>query len=42
MFRSRRMRWPGHIACMAEMRNAYKVLIGKPEGTKPLGRSRCT
>jgi hypothetical protein len=31
MIRSRRMRWVGHVACMGEKRNAYMVLVGKPE-----------
>jgi len=30
----------GHIACMGEMRSAYKSLVGKPEGTRPLRRLR--
>jgi hypothetical protein len=38
MIRSRRMRWAGHIACMREMRNAYKILVVKPEEKRPLGR----
>jgi hypothetical protein len=38
--KSRRMRWEGHVARMGEGRNAYKVLIGKPEGKRPLGRPR--
>jgi hypothetical protein len=38
--RSRRMRWAGHLARMGEERNVYKVLVGKPEGKRPLGRSR--
>jgi hypothetical protein len=29
-----------HIACMGEMRNAYNILVGKPEGKRPLGRPR--
>jgi hypothetical protein len=33
-----RMRSVGHIACMTDKRNAYKVLVGKPEGKRPLGR----
>jgi hypothetical protein len=37
---SRGMRWAGHVAGMGEMRNAYKILIGKPEGRKPLGRPK--
>jgi hypothetical protein len=40
MIRSRRMRWTGHVARMGEMRNEYKVLVGKPEGRRPLGRNR--
>jgi hypothetical protein len=38
--KSRRMRWAGHVACMEEERNVYKVLMGKPEGKRPLGRAR--
>jgi len=37
----RRMRWTGHIACMGERRSVYRVLVGKPEGKRPLGRPRC-
>jgi hypothetical protein len=37
MIRSRGMRWAGHVARMGEMRNAYKILVGKPEG-RSLGR----
>jgi hypothetical protein len=36
---SRRMRWAGHVARM-EKRNAYRILVGKPEGKRPLGRPR--
>jgi len=36
--KSRRMRWAGHVARMGEERGAYKVLVGKPEGKRPLGR----
>jgi hypothetical protein len=36
----RRMRWAGHVARMGETRNAYRILVGKPEGKKPLGRPR--
>jgi len=32
----------GHVAHMGEMRNAYKILVRKTEGKRPLGRSRCT
>jgi hypothetical protein len=38
---SRRMRWAGHVARMGEKRNAYRLLVGKPEGKRPLGRPRC-
>jgi hypothetical protein len=38
--KSRRMRWVGHVACMGEERKVYKVLVGKPEGKRPLGRPR--
>ncbi|KAJ4446865.1 hypothetical protein ANN_13565 [Periplaneta americana] len=38
--KSRRLRWAGHVACMGESRNAYRVLIGRPEGKRPLGRPR--
>ena len=36
----RRMRWAGHIACMGERRSVYRVLVGKPEEKRPLGRPR--
>jgi hypothetical protein len=42
MIKSRRMRWGGHVARMGEKRNAYRILVGKPEGKRPLGRPRCT
>jgi hypothetical protein len=38
--KSRRMRWAGHVACMGKGRKVYKVLVGKPEGKRPLGRPR--
>jgi hypothetical protein len=37
---SRRMRWAGHVGRKGEGRNVYKVLVGKPEGKRPLGRPR--
>jgi len=37
---SRRMSWAGHVARMGERRGAYRVLVEKPEGKRPLGRSR--
>jgi hypothetical protein len=40
MIKSRRMRWAGHVARMGEKRNAYRLLVGKPEGRRPLGRPR--
>jgi hypothetical protein len=40
MIKSRRMRWAGHVARMAEKRNAYRIVVGKPEGKRPLGRPR--
>ena len=41
MIKSRRMRWAGHVARMGEERGVYRVLVGKPEGRRPLGRPRC-
>jgi hypothetical protein len=41
MMKSRKMRWKGHVACMGERRGTYRVLVGKPEGKRPLGRTRC-
>jgi hypothetical protein len=40
VIKSRRMRWAGHVARMGEVSNAYSILIGKPEGRRPLGRPR--
>jgi hypothetical protein len=40
MSKSRRMRWAGHVARMGEKRNAYRILVGNPEGKRPLGRPR--
>jgi hypothetical protein len=37
---SRRMRWVGHVARMGEGRGVYRVLVGRPEGRRPLGRPR--
>jgi len=37
----RRMRWAGHVARMGEDRGVHRVLVGKPEGKRPLGRPRC-
>jgi hypothetical protein len=41
IIKSRRMKWAGHVARMGEKRNAYRLLVGKPEGKRPLGRLRC-
>jgi hypothetical protein len=38
--KSRRMRWAGHVARMGEGRGAYRILVGRPEGRRPLGRPR--
>jgi hypothetical protein len=38
--KSRRMRWTGHVARMGQGRGVYRVLVGKPEGKRPLGRPR--
>ena len=40
VMKSRRMRWAGHVARMGEERVVYRVLVGKPEGKRPLGRPR--
>ena len=40
VIKSGRMRWAGHVARMGEERVAYRVLVGKPEGKRPLGRRR--
>jgi hypothetical protein len=40
MIKSRRMRWAGHVARMREKRNAYRILVRKPEDKRPLGRPR--
>jgi hypothetical protein len=34
------MRWAGHVACMGEGRGVYRVLVGRPEGKRSLGRAR--
>ena len=41
MKRSRRMRWAGHVARMGEEMVVYRVLVGKLEGRRPVGRPRC-
>jgi hypothetical protein len=40
IIKSRRMIWSGHIARMGEKRNAYRLMVAKPEGKRPLGRPR--
>jgi hypothetical protein len=41
IMKARRVRWAGHVALMGEKRNAYRLLVGKSEGKRPLGRPRC-
>jgi hypothetical protein len=38
MIKSRRIKWAGHVAGIGENRNMYRLLIGRPEGKRPLGR----
>jgi hypothetical protein len=38
--KSRRMKWAGHVARLGEKRNVYRLLVGNPEGKRPLGRPR--
>jgi hypothetical protein len=40
VIKSRRMRWVGHVARRGKKRNVYTILVGKPEGERPLGRRR--
>jgi hypothetical protein len=40
IIKSRRMRWAGHVAQVGEKRSTYRLLVGKPEGKRPLGRPR--
>jgi hypothetical protein len=40
IMKARRMRWAGHVARIGEKRNAYRLLVGKPEGRRPLGRPK--
>jgi len=40
VIKSRRMIWARHVACMGEDRGVYRVLVGKQEGRRPLGRPR--
>jgi hypothetical protein len=40
MMKPRRMKWAGHVAQIGEKRNTYRLLVGKPEGKRPLGKPR--
>jgi hypothetical protein len=40
MIKTRRMSWEEHVAQMAETRKPYRILVGKPEGKRPLGRPK--
>jgi hypothetical protein len=40
MIKSRKMRWTGHVARMRAKRNAYRILVGRPKGKRPLERPR--
>ena len=40
VIKSRRMRWAGHVARMGEVKGVNRVLVGKPEGKRPIGRTR--
>jgi hypothetical protein len=40
MIKSRRMTWAGHVAPVGETKNAYRIMVGKPVGKRPLGRPR--
>jgi hypothetical protein len=42
MMKLRRMRLAGHVARTGKKRNSYRILVGKPEGKRPLGRRTCT
>jgi hypothetical protein len=42
VIKSRRIRWAGHVARMGDGRGAYRILVEKPEGRRPLGRPRRT
>jgi hypothetical protein len=41
MIKSKMIRWTRHVAGIGEKRNAYKILVGKPEGKRPLGSPGC-
>jgi hypothetical protein len=40
VIKARRVRWAGHVARMGEVRDAYNILVWRPEGRRPLGRPR--
>jgi hypothetical protein len=40
VIKARRMRWAGHVERMGESRGSYNILVGRPEGRRPLGRPR--
>jgi hypothetical protein len=40
VIKARRMRWAGHVGRMGEVRGAYNILVGRPEGRRPLGGPR--
>jgi hypothetical protein len=40
IIKARGVRWAGHVALMGDKRNAYRLVLGKPEGRRPLGRPR--
>jgi hypothetical protein len=40
MIKAGRTKWAGYVACMRNKKNAYRILVWKPEGKRPLGRSR--
>ena len=40
LIKSRRIKWMGHVARIGKKRGVYKILVGKPEGMRPLGRPR--
>jgi hypothetical protein len=42
VIKSKRMRWAGHVARMGEGRSVYRLLVGRPEGKRPLGRPTCS
>jgi len=41
MIKSKTIRWARQVECMTDRRRTYKVLVGRPEGKRPLGRPRC-